>query len=180
MSMGEMDTTRDGAVERRDETMADDELRWIEAALGAVSKLNADEVQDDLRDARCPKCKESDFVRVSDLFSESVARLEDNPDSAHTVGGMTDRQIVAKFRPPRRRSAIGTTLMFAIPLGAAAYYGYRRLGSDTGQIVIAVAIVVTVIVGITRVRKYSDEYYHRRQRWNSLYMCRRCGQLVAS
>jgi len=160
--------------------MAGDELRWIEAALGAVSKLNADEAVDDLRDARCPKCRESDFVAVSDLFSESVARLADNPDSALTVGGMTDRQIAAKFRPPRRTSAIGTTLLVAIPLGAAAYYGYRRLGGDVGQIGIAAAIVVTVVVFITRVRKYSDEYYHRRQRWNSLYMCRRCGQLVAS
>jgi hypothetical protein len=162
--------------------MADDELKWIEAALGAVSKLNADDAQDDLRDARCPKCHASDFVSVSDLFSTSVARLEENGEAGSMVrdGGMTDLQIVEKFRPPRRRSAAGITLLVAILFGSAAYYLYRRAGENIGQIAVVVAGVVTVIVFLTRVRRYSDEYYHRRRRWNSLYMCRKCGQLVAS
>ena len=32
----------------------------------------------------------------------------------------------------------------------------------------------------TTVRRLSDQYYHGKQRWNKLYMCRQCGQLVAS
>ena len=162
--------------------MAEEELRWIEAALGAVSKLNADEAQGDLRDARCPKCNASDFVKISDLYSESVGRLEENADSPETVrdGGMTDTQIVAKFRPPRRRSALGVTLAVAVPLAAAAFYLYRRVGGDVGQIALIVAGVITAIAFMTTVRRFSDQYYHRRQRWNSLFMCRRCGQLVAS
>jgi hypothetical protein len=162
--------------------MADDELRWIEAALGAVSKLNADETQDDLRGARCPKCNASNFARVSDLYAESVGRLEENPDSARTIrdGGMTDTQIVDKFRPPRRKTAAGPTLAVAIPLGVAAFYLYRRFGDNVGQISAVVAGVVTMIVLLTSLRRLSDQYYHRRQRWNSLFMCRQCGQLVAS
>ena len=162
--------------------MADDELKWIEAALGAVSKLNADEVQDDLVGARCPKCEASDFVKVSDLYAESVGRLEEHPDSPPTVrdGGMTDMQIVRKFAPPRRSSALGITIAVAIPLGTAAFYSYRRFGDNIGQIAIAVAAVVTVIVFMTSLRRFSDQYYHRRRRWNSLFMCRKCGQLVAS
>lgn len=162
--------------------MADDELRWIEAALGAVSKLNADETQDDLRGAHCPKCNASNFAKVSDLYSESVARLEQEPDSARTVrdGGMTDIQIVEKFRPPRRKTAASPTLAVAIPLGATTFYLYRRFGENVGQISAVVAGVVTVAVLMTSLRRLSDQYYHRRQRWNSLFMCRQCGQLVAS
>lgn len=162
--------------------MADDELKWIEAALGAVSKLNADEDHDDMRDARCPKCDASSFVSISDLYAQSVGRLEKQPDSASTVrdGGMTDMQIVRKFAPPGRSSALGVTIAVAIPLGAGAFYSYRRFGENLGQIAIAVAAVVTVIVFMTSLRRYSDQYYHRRRRWNSLFMCRKCGQLVAS
>jgi hypothetical protein len=168
--------------QRFEDGMADDELRWIEAALGAVSKLNVDEGQDGLYGVRCPKCEASDFVRVSDLYAQSVARLEEDPSSAHTVrdGGMTDIQIVEKFSPPRRKSAAGVTVAVAVPLAAGAFYLYRRVGDNVGQIAGAVAIVVTAIVLMSSLRRLSDQYYHRRRRWNSLFMCRRCGQLVAS
>src|SRR5678816_2781316 len=102
--------------------MADEELRWIEAALGAVSKLNADETQPDLEGARCPKCEASDFAKVTDLYSDSVRRLEDGGASdAARDGGMTDMQIVEKFRPPRRKSAIGLTATVAAVVGGGAY-----------------------------------------------------------
>jgi hypothetical protein len=42
-----------------------------------------------------------------------------------------------------------------------------------------VAFLVTLTVFMTWMRRYSDQYYDRRKRWRSLYMCRRCGQLVA-
>jgi hypothetical protein len=162
--------------------MADEELRWIEAALGAVSKLNADESHDGLYGVRCPKCEASDFVSVSDLYAESVGRLEENPSAAGIVrdGGMTDIQIVEKFSPPRRKSAAGVTIAVALPLAAVAAYLYRRVGENVGQIALAVAIVVTAIVLMSSLRRLSDQYYHRRRRWNSLFLCRRCGQLVAS
>jgi len=161
--------------------MADEELRWIEAALGAVSKLNVDETQPDLEGARCPKCDASNFAKVSDLYSESVGRLEDGGDpTAVRDGGMTDTQVVAKFRPPRRKSAFVLTAFVAAVVGGGAYYVYRRFGDNAGQVAAMVAGVVTVIVLMTTIRRLSDQYYHRRKRWNSLYMCRQCGQLVAS
>jgi hypothetical protein len=159
-----------------------DDLQWIEGVLGAVSKINTDDVVDDMSGARCPKCNASDFVRVSDLFTESVGRLEEDPGGASTVrdGGMTDAQIVEKFRPPRRRSAVGAAIVVAIPLSAIAFYMYRRVGENVGQIAIVVDLLVTAAVLMTRLRRYSDEYYERRRRWRSLFLCRKCGQLVAS
>jgi hypothetical protein len=161
-------------------SMADDELRWIEAALGAVSKLNVDETQHDLEGARCPKCNASNFVKVSDAYSESVGRLEDGEDpNAIRDGGMTDAQIVAKFRPPRRKSAFTLTVAVALIAGGGAYYTYRRFGDNAGQIAGMIAGVLTVIVLMTTIRRLSDQYYHRRTRWNKLFMCRQCGQIVA-
>src|SRR5262249_30705874 len=135
-----------------------------------------------LGDARCPKCGKSDFIRVSDLYSEVVVRIEENPASANEVhvGGWKDGRIAARLKPPRRKSAVGRMLLVAIPLGAGAYYVYRRFGDSLGQLAIVVAIVATVIVLLTSLRRLSDEYYHSRRRWNSLFMCRECGQLVAS
>jgi hypothetical protein len=162
--------------------MADDDIRRIEAVFGAISKIAAGEEPDtELSDARCPKCGKSSFVRVSDLYTEAVVRLEANPEGANVVrvGGMTDVQIIAKLKPPRRKSAAGRVLAVAIPLGAGAYYVYRRFGDSLGQLAIVVSIVLTVIVLLTTMRRLSDDYYHRRRRWNSLFMCRECGQLVA-
>ena len=160
--------------------MADDRLEWFEAALGAVSKITSDD--DELRGARCPKCDASSFVRISDLYADSVSRLEEQADSSRAVreGGMTDLQIVEKLGPPRQKSALGVVLAVAIPLSAIAFYLYRRVGETVGQISFAVDIVVTSIIFMTTLRRVSDRYYHGRRRWNSTFMCRRCGQLVAS
>jgi hypothetical protein len=162
--------------------MARDDIERIEAVFGAISKIaTGEELETGLDDARCPKCGKSNFVRVSDLYSEAVGRIESDPANANVVhvGGMTDLRIVARLKPPRRKSAAGRVLVVAIPLGAASYYSYTRLG-DIGQLVIVASIVITVIVALTSLRRLSDEYYQARRRWNSLFMCRECGQLVAS
>lgn len=161
--------------------MADGGIERVEAMFGAISKIAAGEESTDLLDARCPKCKASNFVRVSDLFYEAVGRLEGQPETGGVrVGGMTDTQIVQKFRAPRRKSAVPLVVAVAIPLGGAAYFLYRRYGDNIGQISIMVASVATLIVFLTSVRRLSDRYYHERRRWNSLFMCRECGQLVSS
>jgi len=159
--------------------MSDERLEWLHAAVNAVSKI--DSVDNDMRDARCPKCNASAFVSAADLYYESVARLEDEPAAADVVraGGMTDRQIVSRLGPPRRRSALRAGVLFAIPLAAAAFYVMRRFGSNLGQLAFVAAFIITLIFFMTRLRRYSDEYYDRRKRWRSLYVCSRCGQLVA-
>jgi len=162
---------------------AGDDIQRIEAMFGAISKIAAgEELDPQLTDARCPKCGKSNFARVSDVYSEAVGRIEENPDNANQVhvGGLTDMRIVAKLKPPRRKSAAGRVLFVGVPLGAGAYYVYRRFGDSLGQLAIVVAAVATVIVLLTTLRRLSDEYYHSRRRWNSLFMCRECGQLVAS
>jgi len=162
---------------------AGDDIQRIEAMFGAISKIAAgEEIDTGLGDARCPKCGKSNFIRVSDLYSEAVGRIEENPAKANEVhvGGLSDMRIVEKLKPPRRKSAAGRVLLVGIPLGAGAYYVYRRFGDSLGQLAIVVAIVVTVITLLTTIRRLSDEYYHSRRRWNSLFMCRECGQLVAS
>ena len=158
--------------------MADDNSAWLENMLGA--KSGADEP--DIRDARCPKCGAADFVQISDLYSESVVRLEEGgePSPAVRVGGMTDAQIVREFAPPTRKSAAVMTLIVAVPLAAAAYYANRRYGANVGQIAAVVAGVLTVVTFLTKMRAYSDEYYHDRRRWNHMFMCRKCGQRVAA
>jgi len=160
--------------------MANDGLERFEAALGAISKITSEDRE--LVGARCPKCGASDFAKISDLFAEAAGRLDEQPGSAGSVreGGMTDALIVEKFRPPERKSAAGLVLAVAVPLSAVCFYLYRRFGDLVGQSAIAAAAVVTVIVLLTTLRRRSDQYYERRRRWNSLFMCRRCGQLVAS
>jgi hypothetical protein len=160
--------------------MADRDLERFEAALNAVAKITS-EGDPDLIGARCPKCNASDFARISDLFADAVGRIEDDPDSAGVVrvGGMTDAQIVAKFRPPARKSVAGVVLGVAIPLAAVAYYVHHRFSDTIGQTAIVVAIVAVVIVLMTSLRRFSDQYYDARRRWRHLFMCRNCGQLVA-
>ena len=156
--------------------MADEE-KWLEGVLGAAS---GEQPPPDMTDARCPKCNAQDFAKISDLYTESVIRIESGESSnAKVAGGLTDAQIVGEFAPPTRGSAVVATLLVAVPLGAAAFYVYRRFGDNNGQIAIAAASVLTFATFLTRVRAYSDKHYHARTRWNRTYMCRNCGQRVA-
>src|SRR5512146_1079787 len=161
--------------------MADDEIRRIEAVFGAISRIaSGEEPESELRDARCPKCGKSDFARLSDIYSEAVGRLQEVPAEATVarIAGLSDAQLVEKFRPPERRSAALTVALVAVPMGAVAAFLYMRFGEGVGQLAIGVAIVVTVIVLMTTLRRVSDDYYARRRRWNGLFMCRHCGQVV--
>jgi hypothetical protein len=156
--------------------MADEE-KWLEGVLG---KAAGDEPPPDMTDARCPKCNAQDFAKISDLYTESVIRIESgDPPDAKAAGGLTDAQIVRELAPPTRGSAVVATLLVALPLGAAAFYVYRRFGDNTGQIAIVAAIVMVFATFMTRVRAYSDKHYHARTKWNRTYMCRNCGQRVA-
>lgn len=161
--------------------MADDELERFEALLGAFNSSLSGE-DDRLEGAKCPKCQAASFIRVSQLYEDAVHRLGEHGDDADIVreGGRTDAQVVQRLGPPGRRSARGIVLAVAVPLAAIAFYVYRRFGESIGQAAIGVAIIVTVIVFLTSLRRLSDDYYARRNEWNKLYMCRRCGQLVAS
>jgi hypothetical protein len=156
----------------------EDGLAWFENVLGAASKNE----QGDMQGARCPKCNGADFVKISDLFAESAGRLGENAEArgAARAGGLTDEQIVRKFAPPRQSSAMGAALAVGVPLGAIAFYVYRRFGDNAGQLSILVTLVVTAIVLMTMARKFSDKYYHAQRRWNRLFMCLKCGQVVAS
>lgn len=163
--------------------MADDEIHRIEAVFGAISRIAAgEEPESELRDARCPKCGKSEFTRLSDIYSEAMGRLQENPADASVarIAGLSDEQIVAKFRPPQRKSAALAVALVALPMGAAAAFLYVRFGETIGQLAIGVTIVVSVIVLLTRLRRSSDDYYDRRRRWNGLFMCRHCGQVVTS
>ena len=166
--------------------MADDELERFEAVMGALSKSLSGEDDDTLAGARCPKCEASSFVRVSELYADAVRRLSDaggEPSDVGSVGrdgGRTDAEIVERLGPPRRRSALRRVIVVAAPLSIAALYAYRRFGASIGQAAIAATIVVTAIVFLTTARRLSDDYYARRNRWNRLFMCRRCGQLISS
>lgn len=161
--------------------MPDDEIQRIEAVFGAISKIaSGEEPESELHDAKCPQCGKSDFAHVPDVYSEAVARIEENPAEADTarVGGRSDAQIVERFRPPQRRSAALRVVAVAVPLGAIAAFVYLRFGDTLGQIAIGVAIVITVVVLMTTLRRVSDEYYDRRREWRMLFMCRNCGQVV--
>ena len=163
--------------------MADEEIRRIEAVFGAISRIaGGEEPESELRDARCPNCGKSDFARLSDIYSEAVGRLQEDPAGAAVarIAGLSDAQIVEKFRPPERRSAALTVVLVAVPMGAVAAFRYKRFGEGVGQLAIGVAMVVTVIVLMTTLRRVSDDYYARRRRWNGLFMCRHCGQVVTS
>src|SRR5437868_4215270 len=95
------------------------ELDKFEAVFGAIARMTGDE-SPALGDARCPKCHASDFVQVPDLYTEAVGRLEESPQSADEirVGGMSDAQILRKFAPPQRGSALIVPILVAIPLAA--------------------------------------------------------------
>jgi len=159
--------------------MSDDRLEWLHAAVNAVSKLDSDE--HDLRDARCPKCNASAFVNAADLYYESLGHVEDAPNAPPVVraGGMTDAQIVRRLGPPNRKSALRVGVLVAVPLAAAGFYVFRRFGANLGEFTLVGGFLITLTVFMTRLRRYSDEYYDRRKRWRSLYVCSRCGQLVA-
>jgi hypothetical protein len=161
--------------------MADDELERFQAMLGALSSGLAGREDDGLTGARCPKCEASNFVRVSELYEDAVRRLSKDADAAAVVreGGRTDSQIVERLGPPERRSARTVVFAVAAPLGAVAFYLYRRFSAAIGQAGIAGALIITLIVFLTTLRRLSDDYYARRNRWNKAFMCRRCGQLVA-
>ncbi len=155
----------------------DDGLKFFEGLLGAASE----DRPVDMTGARCPKCNASDFVSVPDLYAESRARLEEGSQAQSATRDvvMTDEQIVRKFAPPTQGSALGVALAVAVPLAGLAFYIYRRFGDNAGQISAIAAAVVTVMVLLTMARKFSDKYYHARRRWSRMYMCRKCGQLVA-
>ncbi|HVX41367.1 MAG TPA: hypothetical protein VHB25_17515 [Gemmatimonadaceae bacterium] len=162
-------------------TNPDDGLRRFEAALGAISKMTGEGEEPGLGDARCPKCGASNFVSAPDLFTEALVRLEEPSANASIehVPGFTDARIVTRFKPPRRKSAMGRVLVVGIPLAAAVYYVFHRYGSTLGQLAAMAAIVITIVVLMTTLRRNSDDYYDRRQQWRKLHVCRNCGQLVA-
>jgi hypothetical protein len=166
--------------------MAHDELERFEAVMGALSKSLSGDADEELTGARCPKCEASSFVRVSEVYADAVRRLSDaeseaaNGDNAARHGGRTDAEIVERLAPPQRRSALRNVAVVAVPLSAAAFYVYRRFSDTLGQAAIAATLVITAIVFLTTARRLSDDYYARRSRWNKLFMCRRCGQLVSS
>jgi hypothetical protein len=159
-----------------------DGFREFEAVLGALSKMTDDESRgDDLLDARCPKCQASSFVKISDLYSEARGREGDpaEPPDTPRDAGLTDAEILARFAPPQRRSPSIRIGIAVIVFGAIVYLVYRQFGSDAAQLAGAGAVVIIVGVALTTMRKLSDDYYDRRSRWRKLYLCRKCGQLVA-
>jgi hypothetical protein len=158
------------------------ELQWIEAAMGAVSKIGGEVEDDELIGARCPKCESSSFAKISDLFIDAVGRIEDNPDDARVVntGGMTNLEIVRRFPPPRKKRPTLLIILLLVPLGAADYYVYRRFGDLPAQGAMMATLIILAIVFMTSLRRYSDKHYYQRRRRNSLFMCRKCGQLVSS
>lgn len=158
-----------------------DGFREFEAVLGALSKMSTDETpSEDLVGARCPKCEASDFVKITDLYDEARRRVEDaEPADPALSGGMTDAQIVARFAPPQRKSANLRIAIAAVVLGGAAYAVYHWFGELPGELAAAGAVVLLAPVALTSIRKFSDDYYNRRARWRKLYMCRKCGQLIA-
>jgi Zn ribbon nucleic-acid-binding protein len=157
-----------------------DELQRFEAALGAIAKITSEDVE--LIDAICPKCNASDFIQVSDLYFDALLQIEEQPETANEprAGTVTNEQVVATFKPPKRGSALVATFLTAIPLGVASYFIYRRFGNAIGQLAIILTIIIVVMVLLTSLRRLSDRYYSDRKRWRSLFICRRCGQLVAS
>ncbi|HEX4682088.1 MAG TPA: hypothetical protein VH277_05230 [Gemmatimonadaceae bacterium] len=159
--------------------MPADGFEGLEAMLGAIANLR--EKDTGLTDARCPKCDASDFAKASELYYDTIRRAENTGLSDSTPGqaGLTDEQIIGKFQPPRRRSAVGRGIAVAVPLGVVTYLVYRRFGSLPGQLTLVASIIITLIAFMTRVRRLSDDYYDQRHTWDHLYMCRKCGQLVS-
>lgn len=163
--------------------MADDEIEKIEKVFGALSRMSlGDEAPDAMADARCPKCGASNFVNVPDLYDAAAIRRENPDDDAGAIreGGLTDAEILSRFSPPTRRSAAGRAIATAVPLGAIVFFVVRRYGSLVGELAGFGAAIIVIMVLMTGMRRFSDEYYTRRARWRKTYMCRECGQLVAS
>ena len=159
-----------------------DKIDQFEAVFGAIAKITSGDENPALADARCPKCRASDFVQVADLFYEAAGQIEASPDAADKilVAEMTNERIVKKFAPPERRSPLITPILVAIPLGLIALVVRRLFSPDAGLFTAVGAAVIVLGVLMTSLRKRSDEYYKARRLWQSLYMCRKCGQLVAS
>ncbi|HEY4303213.1 MAG TPA: hypothetical protein VGM82_01995 [Gemmatimonadaceae bacterium] len=160
-----------------------DGFREFEAVLGALSKMTSDETRtEDLIDAKCPKCESTSFIKVTDLYDQARDRAEESPESINTPrdGGVTDAQAIARFAPPQRRAPAPRIVAAAVILGIAVYFVFRYFGASVAQFAGAGAVVILVVVTLTTMRKVSDDFYDRRARWRKLYMCRNCGQLIAS
>lgn len=159
-----------------------DGFREFEAVLGALSKMTSDEPRaDDLLDAKCPKCESASFIKITDLYDEAQFRAEDSPDTINTPrdGGVTDAQAIARFAPPQRRSPTIRIVIAAVILGAIVFAVFHFFGDFVAQLAGAGAVVLLVGISLTAMRKASDDFYDRRARWRKLYMCRKCGQLIA-
>ena len=159
-----------------------DGFREFEAVLGAFSKMTTDEPRaDDLLDAKCPKCESSSFIKITDLYDEARYRAEDSPETINTPrdGGVTDAQAIARFAPPQKRSPTLRIVSAAVIFGIVVYAVYHYFGASAAQFAGAGAVVLLVGVMLTTMRKLSDDFYDRRARWRKLYMCRKCGQLIA-
>ena len=161
--------------------MPDDEIRKIEAILGAISNITSEREEALLVGVRCPKCGWTSFAKVETVYDAAVARLEDpNAESSTRDAGLTDREIVLRLAPPTRRSATIPTIVLAVALGGAAGYIYHRFGELPGELSGIAAFVIVLMFFLTRTRALSDAYYDAARSWRHRYMCRKCGQLVES
>src|SRR5215216_6252444 len=124
------------------------ELDKLEAVFGAIAKITSGDESPALENVRCPKCRAFDFIPVADLYAEAAGRIEESPDAANQirVGGLSDARIVTMLAPPKRGSALIIPLLVAIPLGAVAFYLYRRYGETAGQFAAVGAGVATFVV----------------------------------
>jgi hypothetical protein len=160
-----------------------DELRQFEAVLGAIGKLPLGEDESgNLDGAKCPSCGWSGFAKISDVYHESSVRVHAEPENADVKReiGMSDNEIVRKFAPPKRKSVVPTLAIAVVILGGVAYETYRRYGDNLGTIAILVAVVALATITLMTLRKNSDTYFYSRKRWNKLYRCRKCGQVIAA
>jgi hypothetical protein len=157
--------------------MSDNEFAWLENVLGAGGEEDAG----NLVGARCPSCKSEEFIKISDLYAESRARLED-PESVPGAppAGITDEEVVRRYARPKKASPAPRTALAAAITGGIAYWIFRRFGEPWADIAGIAALVVTASVLLSRMRAVSDDHYHRRTKWNRLYMCRKCGTVVAA
>jgi DNA-directed RNA polymerase subunit RPC12/RpoP len=160
--------------------MADDEIRKLEAVLGAISNITSERDESALVGVRCPKCGWTGFAKVETLHDAAVARLEDGADGASAVreGGLSDRELVRRLAPPRRKSATTPTVILAVLLGAAAVYVYRRFGELPAEFAGIAAFVLVLMFFLTRTRATGDTYYTAMRSWRRQYACRKCGQVV--
>lgn len=161
--------------------MPDDEIRKIEAILGAISNITSEREEDPLVGVRCPKCGWTSFAKVEMVYDAAVARLDDPDAEASTRDtALADREIVRRLAPPTRRSATTPTVALLVVLGAAAGYIYHRFGDLPGELSGIAAFVIVLMFFLTRTRALSDAYYNAARSWRHRYMCRKCGQVVES